>query len=297
MVQRPLEIKYKDLKEIVNINISYDNLPFKINHDYIRLNEEQVLVPITLEVRNKDLTFEKQGEVHVAKVNVYGIVTSLTNRIITEFEDDMLASFQAEFLQRGLSGRSLYQKIVPIDRKMRYKVDVVVKDVNSGNVGVIRTAIVPPAYDEKELSISSVILSDYIMPLQEVPDHDEMFVLGDVKIRPSLGKRFPANGALGVYLQIYNAGVDQTTLTPSLQVSYKILKKGRVVDTRTDESGEGIQFFSGQRVVLIKRLPLDRLGPGKYQVVVEIQDRISEQSVTARDEFELTAPLELSQGR
>jgi hypothetical protein len=209
----------------------------------------------------------------------------------------MLASFQAEFLQRGLSGRSLYQKIVPIDRKMRYKVDVVVKDVNSGNVGVIRTAIVPPAYDEKELSISSVILSDYIMPLQEVPDHDEMFVLGDVKIRPSLGKRFPANGALGVYLQIYNAGVDQTTLTPSLQVSYKILKKGRVVDTRTDESGEGIQFFSGQRVVLIKRLPLDRLGPGKYQVVVEIQDRISEQSVTARDEFELTAPLELSQGR
>jgi hypothetical protein len=296
-VQRPTEIKYKDLKEIVNINISYDNLPCKIGTDYIRLNEDQVLVPITLEIRNKDLTFKEEAGVHLAKVSVYGIITSITHRIITEFEDDMMASFKPEFLERGLGGRSLYQKIVPVDRKMRYKLDLVVKDVHSGHVGVIRRAIIPPSYDEKKLSLSSLILSDHILPMEIVPTENEMFVLGDVKVRPSLSKAFWADSVLGVYLQVYNAGIDQATLAPSLHVTYRVLQGDQVVLDLVDESGEAIQFVSGQRVVLIKQLPLQSLSPGRYRVQIEIRDQIKDQQTSVGDQFQVKSPPQVAQNR
>jgi hypothetical protein len=79
---------------------------------------------------------------------------------------------------------------------LRYKLDLVVKDVNSGHTGVQRIAIAPPLYDEKKLSASSIILSDYIQQLPQIPKIDEMFVLGDVKIRPSLRKVFSSRSAL-----------------------------------------------------------------------------------------------------
>ena len=294
---RPTEIKYKDLKELVNINISYEDLPFKMSADYIRLNEDQVLVPVTVELRNKDLTYKEKTGLHVAKVAVYGIITSITRRMIAEFEHDLINSFKSESLQRALTGRSLFQKIVPLDRKSRYRLDLVVKDVNSGHVGVVRRALIPPSYDEKKLSLSSLILSDYILPLEIVPREEEMFVLGDVKIRPSLSKAFPAQGVLGVYLQVYNAGIDQTVLAPSLQVTYRILQGDQLLMDISDESGEGIHYFSSQRVVLIKKLPLQSLSPGQYQLQVEIHDRISDEKVAASDGFQVKAPLQMAQSR
>ncbi len=99
------EIKYKDLKEVVSINIDYRPLPFQVRQDYIRLNEQQVIVPISLEVQNKDLTFKEENGVQNAKIAVYGIITSITNRIIMEFDDDMLASYQPENLPTGPVGQ------------------------------------------------------------------------------------------------------------------------------------------------------------------------------------------------
>ncbi|HXK61597.1 MAG TPA: GWxTD domain-containing protein [Acidobacteriota bacterium] len=294
MVQRPRPIKYKDLKEVVSINIDYKPLPFEVRQDYIRLNDQQVLVPISLEVQNKDLSFKEENGVHNAKLAVYGIITSITNRIIMEFDDDVLASYQPEDLARGLTGRSIYQKIVTLDKKMRYKLDLVVKDINSGHTGVKRIAIVPPIYDNKNLSASSLILSDYIHQLPQVPKVDEMFVLGDVKIRPSLRKTFTNDRPLGVYLQLYNVGLDQANLAPALAVSYKIIRDGETVVEVTEESGESVQYFSGQRVVLIKSLPIKDLQPGRYTVAVEVKDLINNQDLNLQDNFQVTPPPQLA---
>ncbi len=294
MVQRPQEIKYKDLKEVVSINIDYKPLPFELRQDYIRLNDQQVIVPISLEVQNKDLTFKEENGVQNAKLAVYGIITSITNRVIMEFDDDILASYQPENLPQGLVARSVYQKIVTLDKKMRYKLDLVVKDINSGHTGVKRIAIVPPMYDEKKLSVSSIILSDYIHQLPQVPKVDEMFVLGDVKIRPSLKKVFTKDRPLGVYLQLYNVGLDQANLAPALAISYKIIKDGQTVVEVKEESGESVQYFSGQRVVLIKNLPIKELEPGRYSVSVDIKDLISNQTIAAQDNFQVTVPPQVA---
>jgi hypothetical protein len=280
-------VKYRDLKEIVDVEISYSSLPFKAHQDYFKLNEDQVLVPITIQVDNKDLSFDSEKKIYQAKVAVYGIVTSITNRIISEFEDEMTASYPPQDYEAGLEEQSIYQKVVLLDKKMRYRLDLVVKDLNSGNVGVVRKAIVPPSYVEGKLVASSMILSDSVHQLDELPREDQMFVLGDILIHPRIDKTFTRENVLGIYFQIYHAALDQTSLAPSLRATYRILRNEEAVLEAVDETGKSLQFFSGQRVVLIARIPLEGFEAGAYRIQVEIEDSINKQSVALEDEFRL----------
>ena len=288
-VQQAKPIKYRDLKELVKVNLSFDNLAFQTRQDYIRLNDRQVLVPLTLALNNRDLTFREEKGVHVARVAVYGLITSITNRVVQEFDDDLITSFRSESLMEGLLKVSLYQKVLPLDRKMRYKLELVVKDLNSGRTGVFSQAIIPPSYSEEKLTLSSLILSDHIRPLGEIPTDDPMFVIGDVWVRPSLTNRFLLANPLGIYLQVYNAAFDQSSQLPSLEVRYSISRGGVLIREATDASGDSVQFSSGRRIVLVKPLPIDDLKPGKYRVKVTVHDRIRDQAATIADEFELTS--------
>lgn len=287
-IQAAPDIKYRDLQEVVKVDLSYNDLTIEIRSDGFDLNDEQALLPVTVEVQNKDLTFQEENGMRVAKVAVYGVVTSLTNRVVAEFEDEMTNSFTAEQLGQAVKGSSLYQKILPLDKRMRYRLDLVVKDLNSGRMAVRRQALIPPAFNDTDLQASSVVLSDFIRILEEAPDEDQMFILGDVWIRPSLNRVFNINRPIGLYFQLYNLSFDQSTLEPALTVNYEVRRDGQTVWESVDKEGKSIQFFSERRTVLIRDLPVDQLVPGAYQVVVKATDRITDQTVTVADRFEIT---------
>lgn len=289
-VQQPKPIKYWDLKQIVDVNISFSDFPFRVRQDYFKFNEDQVVVPITLEFENKNLTFKKENGIHVSNTAVYGMITSMTQRLVQEFDDEVRLSYKPEGLQAGLQRTSLHQKIVILDRKMRYKLDLVVKDLNSDRTGTIRMAILPPRYDEESLSTSSIILSNYIQLLGDVQVEDQKFLLGDVIIYPNPSETFAPDNPLVAYLQLYNVGLDQATLQPSLRVNYQILQDGSPVADLVDESGESIHYYSGQRIVLIKRLPVESLSPGQYGLQVQVHDKINDKSISTKQRFQVEGP-------
>ena len=294
MIQAPTPIRYDDLKELVKVNVEYAALPMEVREDYFRLNDQQVLVPVTLQLRNKDLSFKLENGVHVARVAVYGLVTSITNRVVTEFDDDLMVSYSPEGLQGGLLKTAMYQRILSLDSKLRYKLDLIVKDLHSDKIGAIRESILPPSVREEKLAASSLILSNTIRVLQNTPDMNERFVLGDVKIFPSLNKEFTPKMQLGIYLHVYNAAIDQASLAPALSVTYSLLRDGEVVRQAVDQNGESTQYFSEQRIVLIKALNFDSLEPGSYRLEVEVQDRLSNQKLTVSDDFRLLEDAQLA---
>ena len=283
-VLSPPKIRYTDLQQVVDTNIHYADLPFMTRDDYIGLNEKQVLVLVSLQVNNKDLTFQDENGAHAAQLAVYGIVTSIAKRVIFEFDDDIETRFNARSLDAALEQSSVYQKIIPIDRKGRYKISLVVKDLNSDKIGVVERAIKPPAYRADTLASSSLILSESI---RTVPPSAEMFVLGDLKVRPNLTGEFLSSNPLGIYFQIYNAEVDQTTGVPDLAVEYRILRGREVLAESLDSEGESIQFQSGARVVLVKGLSLKRLAAGAYKVQVRTTDRISGEDLLVEEDFKV----------
>ena len=288
-VMVPKKIKYKDLKELVKVEIGYSNLPFRVRSDYFKLNDGQVLVPVTVEIRNRFLSFEADGDAHSARVGLYGVVTSLTNKFIEEFDQDLVISFGPERLMRGLEGRATYQKVLLLDSGTRYKLDLIMKDLTSNNIGAVKHGIIPPSSmrQREKLSSSSMLLSNHLQELPEAPDQDQMFVLGDVKIRPSLDKSFSKKLPLGVYLHLYNFGMDQASNTPQMQVSYRISRDGEVIGEATDSRGESIQFFSDRRMVLLKRLSLRTLEPGKYRLEVEAWDQVKDVRTRIQENFQV----------
>ena len=285
--QRALPIKYNDLKAIVAANVTYDNIPFQLHCDYFQLNDRQVLVPITIEFQNKELTFQIEQGNHVARVAVYGIVSSMTNRVVSEFDHDLMLSYAPQDIQAGLQSRSVYQKMVPVENQMRYKVSFVVKDLNSGRVGVVQQAIIPPSYKENQLGISSLILSGHIYQLNDDLAEAEMFVIGDVKVRPNVRKVFKSDDPFGVYLHAYNLAVDQNSFRPSLTVTYQLYRKGKVVLSVVHAADESIQFASPRRVVLVKPFRLSELETGRYRLKVAVEDRLREQTVSTFEDFEI----------
>jgi len=285
---RPTEYRYDDLKQLVQVNVSFNTLPVKVTEDYFRINEKQSLVPLNLYIENKDLTFKEEGGMHVARLNLYGIVTSMTNRVVTEFEDDIMAAYSTDELLVGLRQGSMYQKILPLQSSMRYKVDIVVKDSNSEKVGVIRTALIPPKISDDQLNASSVILSDYLRVLEDSPEPDEMFVIGDVKVRPNMNGRFSRSKPFSIYFHVYNAAIDQTSFEPSLKVTFQVFREGKLYRQMVDEDGKSTQFFSGQRVVILQNFDLHDLENGKYELKVKVEDLLSERDIEIDRVFEVT---------
>jgi GWxTD domain-containing protein len=284
-IQAARPVKYTDLKELVGVEVTFDAVPFEVRDDYFELDDSRVIVPITVQVRNRDLSFAREGNLEFARVGVYGLVTSIGNRVVAEFEHDLVTSFPPDHLPTGLTGESLYQKVLVLDRRQRYRLDLVLKDQNSGKIGALRRALIPPAHAAGGLDTSSLVLTDSIRLLSSEPDPDEMFVLGDVRVRPRIDREFLSEVPLGVYFQVYNAAVDQSTLKPDLRISFQLLKDGRILRQRTDENGESTQYFSERRAVIIQVLGLEGLEPGPYSVRILVEDRLSGQSAELEDRF------------
>lgn len=154
---------------------------------------------------------------------------------------------------------------------------------------MVQQAVVVPPFERQKLASSSLILSNAIRTLEKVPEEDEMFVLGDVKIYPQIENRFSRDKPLGVYLQLYNAALDPSTQAPALQVAYRIKKEGRVVAETMDEEGRSIWDVSPSRLVLIEVLSLGHLEPGEYQLEVEARDRITGQTLQIGNPLRLVA--------
>lgn len=289
-VQRPPTIRYKDLKQIVQVDVSYDSLPFQSRTDYFRLDEDSVLVPITVQVPHAELTLEKGVGAYTGKVALYGLVTGIDNRVAAEFEDEVVASISPDEVARGVGGSSLYQKTIILDPKKKYKLDLVLKDLNDGSIGASSQAILPPGFEGDGLSISSLILSDYVAPAGEAADVGKMFLLGDVIVRPKLDRSFERSAYFAIYTQLHNVSVDQSSQRPYFRINYRIRRDGVTRIEESDATGASVQYFSTNRMVLIKRLALADLAPGRYQVEVEFVDKIKGEKISARDSFRIVGP-------
>jgi hypothetical protein len=284
-LQRPPKIKFEDLKGFVTTNVTYNQLPYDLRVDFIKLSSDKVLVPVTVEVHNRNLEFSRQMEINRATVNVYGLVTSLTGRIIAEFEHTIRAEYLDEVFEQGKQNRSMYQKIIALPPGQRFKLDLVLQDVQSGYAGMVSRGINVPKYEGADLEGSSIILANSIVPVPTNADYLEQYVVGDLKIQPNVTSEYIPGQLLIPYLQVYNATVDQTSLEPSIQVSYALKSKGEVLQELEDVKGETMQFFSGERVVLVGKIPLKSIQPGKYQLEIHVTDKIGNKTLVSQAGF------------
>ena len=285
-IQQPPAVKFKDLEEVVTFRLLRDQINIQYRFDFLRVTGNTVQVPITLQVPNRQLTFQDKQGVHSAVINVFGRVSSLTGRVVQTFEDVVNRDIADSMLKQTLKGNSIYQKSIPLSPGL-YRLDLVVKDVQSGNVGAINTRLAVPRYDEEKLAVSTMILADLIEPVPAKQIGYGQFVIGSSKVRPRMDATFTPADRLGVYLQVYNLKVDEKTHKSDVSVQYRITSGDKELLKQTDTAEKLGQ--TGQQLTLERLLPVAHLAPGRYTIEIQITDNTTKQVIKPSADFTVKA--------
>src|SRR5215471_9661726 len=291
-VQKPPQVKFKDLEAVVTSRIVRDQMHFNWRTDYLKVTNDTVLVPITIQIPNSQLSFQAKDGIHTAMINIFGRITTLTGRVVQTFEDSVSRDFPDSLYQQSLKLQSIYQKAVPL-RPGLYRLDLVLKDVQSGNVGAVNNRLAVPRYQDDKLEASSLILADQIEHVPAKQIGTGQFVLGSSKVRPRLEGDFTTADRLGIYMQVYNLKPDDATHKSSANFQFTV-KKG-------NEPVPGMQFKAtsedlkqtGEQVTIERFLPLATLAPGKYTLEVNATDVHSNQTISRTADFTVKAPQEI----
>jgi len=259
-------------------------LNFDMRIDFFRQSDERVVTAFTIQTENKELAFTDVGGVQTARMNIYGRITSVAGRRVGVFEDAVTTTATAQELLDVRGRKSAYGKSVPLPPGT-YRVDVIVRDINSGATQVKHLGFTVPKYDAKQLSTSTLVLAAKLQDISDQPAVGQ-FTIGQFKVIPNVARTYRKGDPVGIYLQVYNAGIDQTTLRPSVDVDYTLIKDGKELG-KMPEDWKGMSD-AGQRLTLARMITTDKLAPGEYELMVRIKDRVSGQSLSPSEKFTIT---------
>ncbi len=185
--------------------------------------------------------------------------------------------------------QSIYQKAVPL-RPGLYRLDLVIKDVQSGNVGVVNARLAVPRFGDDKLETSSLILADQIERVPAKQIGTGQFVLGSSKVRPRMEGDFTTNDRMGIYLQVYNLKPDEKTHKSSATFLFTV-KKGDQQVMQFKETSDDMKQ-TGDQVTIERLLPLATLAPGKYVLEVVATDVLAKQTISKTADFTVRAAAE-----
>jgi GWxTD domain-containing protein len=283
-LQKPPAVKFKDLEEVVSHKINVNMMPFDVRTDFVRVTSDTVLVPVTVQVKNRDVTFVNKDGIQRGTVNIFIRVTTLTGKIVQTDENTVQVDVPAELLPRVTENSSVYWKALPL-RPNLYRIDVAVKDLNGDRSGLWSSRLQVPSYDDDRLSSSSLIVADVMAPVSTKEIGTGQFVIGNTKIRPRVGAAngkpvvFKRNQKVYFWMQVYNLGTDDKTHKPSATVEYNVINAAtNKAVIHTVESTEQMGNI-GDQVTLEKPLSASSLEPGVYRIQIKVNDNISKQMV------------------
>jgi len=285
-LQAAPKVKFADLEEEVNSKVILNPMPFDVRADFVKVTSDTVLVPIALQMKNRDITFVNKDGIQRGTVNIFGRLTTLTGKVVQTFEDTVQVDVPAELLPRTAENSQIYTKALPL-RPGLYKLYVAVKDVNGDRKGTWSRSIKVPEFSDDKLSTSSLVVADVMEPVPTKDIGTGNFVIGTTKVRPRVA---PASGKpalfkrdkdpkLNFWMQVYNLGVDEKTHKPSATFEYEITNlatnKQVVQKTETTDTMGNI----GEQVTLQKSIVAANLQPGTYKIEIKVNDNISKQTV------------------
>ncbi len=308
-LQKPPQTKYKDLNADITTSIKYNLLPIKVRADYIPLTDATAFANVTIQFDRKDLSWKDKQGVSSAFVEVTGAVSNMAGKHITSFDHDLAPPpIPTEMLEKAATGPDIFQTSLQL-KPGTYKLVVMAKDENSGNVSRIPIRLDVPHLEEDRLTASSLILADNF---EKAGRHSlgighDMFVIGEDKVRPRM------NGADGrpdfkkgvdenvyVYWRLYNLQPDNTPDEKGAPkkadgvVKFELLKddpKGAMAPVPVFEFSESAtEIINRSRsspavMVLTKQMPLSKLELGQYTLKMTATDLKRNQTVTDSAHF------------
>ena len=289
-INSPPKIKFKDLEEVVSHRINVNLMPFEVMTDFVKVTGDTVLVPVTVQVKNKDITFVSKEGIQRGTVNIFGRVTGLTGKVAQTFEDTVQVDVPNDLLEKTMEHSSLYWKAIPL-RPGRYRFDVVVKDVNGDRVGSWSHGVLVPEFNEDKLASSSMILADHMEKVPSRSVGSGSFVIGETKFAyphmdgPEKPASFKRDQRMNLWMQVYNLQADDKTKKTSANIEYEIVNVANNQAVLHASESTATMANAGEQITLEKSLALTSFQPGIYKLTVKVADNISKQQIAPSVKF------------
>ena len=255
-------------------------LNFETSFGFFKLDDNRVITTITVQTANKELSFHDSGGLQVAYMNIAGSVVNASGRRVNFFEDALTTTATPQELIETKDRKSAYQKIVILPPGP-YKVDLLVRDTKSGAGGFRQKGFTVPKFGSA-LATSSLILASVLKQATDETASGQ-FMIGDRKVIPNVSGSFHRGSAVGLYLQVYNAGIDQTTLRPAVDAEYALMKDGKEIFKHL-EDWRGIKM-NNDRLTLSRLIDSSQLTTGEYRIEVRIKDNVTGQALIQSASF------------
>jgi GWxTD domain-containing protein len=99
----PPPIKFTDLDNFISEHkiLTGPPFPFDVRTDFVKVTDSTVLVPITIQLRNRDITFVTKDGVSKGVANILIKVTTLTHKTVQSQEDTVEVQEPAELLEKA----------------------------------------------------------------------------------------------------------------------------------------------------------------------------------------------------
>ena len=292
----PPAVKFTDLMNDLDVYNSSHKLmqgpvfPFDVRTDYVKVTDSMDLVPITMQIRNRDITFVTKDGVSKGVVNILGRVTTIMHKTVQTFEDTVEVTEPSELLEKALDRRSLYWKALPLPPGL-YRLDIAIKDVNNpDHIGIYGQSLNVPEFQDEKLGASSLILADVMNIVSSQQIGNGNFIISNMYVRPRVSENsktpvsIKRTQDLNFWLQFYNLGIDEATKSNSATVTYQITDSTGTVILEKQLESKDLGAHSDQLTVE-KTLPIAGLSPGRYNVTVKVNDAITKQEIAQSAPF------------
>jgi GWxTD domain-containing protein len=288
----PPPVKFADLDEFLSSAKILTGPPFlfDVRTDYVRLTNDTVMVPLTLQIRNGDITYNTKDGDSKGVVNILGRVSNINHHVIQTFEDTVTVETPSDLLQRTKNNVSVYWKAVPLPPG-KYKVEIAIKDVNNpDHLGTWKRSVDVPKYDEDRLASSSLILAS---SMERVPSKDVgtgNFVIGNTKLTPRVPATistpvvFHRGQNLNFWMQVYNLGIGDNKKNDAT-IEYQVLDMATNKQILSASESAAKLNPNADQLTLEKTMPLASLEPGRYQVTIKVNDGVSKQQIASSAPF------------
>jgi GWxTD domain-containing protein len=289
----PPPVKFKDLDAFVTEHkvLTGPPFPFDVRTDFVKVTESTDMVPITIQIRNRDITFVTKDGVSKGVVNILGKVTTIMHKTVQTFENTVEVPVPAELLEKTLDRRSVYWVALPLPPGL-YRLDIAIKDVNNpDHIGIYGRGIEVPVFNDEKLGASTLILADEMYTVSSRQIGSGNFIIGNTFVRPRVSANpatpvsYHRNQDLNFWMQVYNLGIDEASKSNSATVTYQISDAATntvILEKQLESKDLGAH---SDQLTVEKTLPMAGLPPGKYKVTVKINDAISKQEIAQSAPF------------
>jgi GWxTD domain-containing protein len=292
----PQPVKFADLDAFITEHkvLSGPIFPFDVRTDFIKVTESMDMVPITLQMNNRDITFVTRDGVAKGEVNILGKVSTITHKTVQTFEDTVEIEQPAELLEKSLDHKSIYWKALPLPPG-HYRLDIAIKDFsNAEHRGYYGRSLDVPTYHDEKLGTSTLILADKMNTVSSRETGAGNFIIGNTFIRPRVSPNpatpvsFKRSQPLSFWMQVYNLSIDEATRSNQATVTYQIIKTGAgaantvILEKQLDSKALGAH---SDQMTVQNTLDIAGLEPGKYKVTITVNDAISKQEIAQSAPF------------